>query len=573
MNFSSESVKLKSKPQNEDFCFDLETPRGHFFAVLDFAPHDYANLNAELNGKLETIVGSSASLPKFSADFFLGFLAKKINNLLNDLGTHSGGPELLCSAALCFVSGDQLSYFLCGNASMSISSGGQLLALPGLMNADPGSSGQTNEEMGQLGARSLETPLTDRVGAYNLKDDDVVLMMTPGIEEALAGSEITDEILRMPDSKPILDAVMDASTSVDDDRTLVVIAGPYERQVDPLADLTKAIADLEAKVSALTGGGDNSTAVSQEKELADSSQLEQRFSQEIEVLKDDLKSKAANVYLVELDQKIRNLSAVVAGKADTADLQGLQSDVSKLGVFSNAGNSEMAEAGFTSAASESNEVPSEMPPVAQAPRRFLGLKSALLILVIATGGAFVGTWLQSRIVKKPQEVRPQEIWSVKTSGNHIVISRLDSGGRGSVALNVAQPLNSTGEQTFSSFADVKRYIDTIATSAPLDQNTQTSQSASNQNTQATSVTDAKKTQATQAADAKRNPAVPPKVLKKKVVEKKPAVTEITIKPGDSLNRLAQRYKVPPEKIMKLNPTVTSWPRVRTGQKIVVPAAP
>jgi hypothetical protein len=44
MNFSSASVKLKSKLQNEDFYCDLETPRGHFFAVLDFASHDYANL-------------------------------------------------------------------------------------------------------------------------------------------------------------------------------------------------------------------------------------------------------------------------------------------------------------------------------------------------------------------------------------------------------------------------------------------------------------------------------------------------------------------------------------------------
>lgn len=56
MNFSFQSVKLKSKPHNEDFYFDIETPRGHFF-VLDFASHDYANLNATLKGKLELPLG------------------------------------------------------------------------------------------------------------------------------------------------------------------------------------------------------------------------------------------------------------------------------------------------------------------------------------------------------------------------------------------------------------------------------------------------------------------------------------------------------------------------------------
>ncbi len=107
MKFSSESVKLKSKAHNEDFCFDLETPRGHFFAVLDFGAHDYSNLNSTLKGKLETIVGSFVSLSRFSAELFLGFLAKEINNFLHNLGEQSGGPELLASGALCLVNGNR----------------------------------------------------------------------------------------------------------------------------------------------------------------------------------------------------------------------------------------------------------------------------------------------------------------------------------------------------------------------------------------------------------------------------------------------------------------------------------
>ena len=101
MNFSSDSVKHESKTQNEDFSFDLETPRGHFFAVIDFDSHDFANLNATLKGKLETIVNSFVSLSRFSADLFLGFLAKEINNFLHNLREQAGGPQLVGSAVFC----------------------------------------------------------------------------------------------------------------------------------------------------------------------------------------------------------------------------------------------------------------------------------------------------------------------------------------------------------------------------------------------------------------------------------------------------------------------------------------
>ncbi|HKP46225.1 MAG TPA: hypothetical protein VJT50_06455, partial [Pyrinomonadaceae bacterium] len=92
MKFSLASTEPKSRPHGKDFTFELETPRGHFFALLDFAAHDYANLNATLKSKLETIVGSFVSLSRFSAELFLGFMAKEINNFLYKLGEQSGGP-------------------------------------------------------------------------------------------------------------------------------------------------------------------------------------------------------------------------------------------------------------------------------------------------------------------------------------------------------------------------------------------------------------------------------------------------------------------------------------------------
>ena len=78
MNFSSDSVKHESKTQNEDFVFDLETPRGHFFAVIDFDSHDFANLNATLKGKLETIVIRLSHCPGSQRTCFSVSLPRKL---------------------------------------------------------------------------------------------------------------------------------------------------------------------------------------------------------------------------------------------------------------------------------------------------------------------------------------------------------------------------------------------------------------------------------------------------------------------------------------------------------------
>src|SRR4051812_8269248 len=183
MKFSSDSVKLKSKTQNEDFSFDLETQRGHFFALLDFGSHDYANLNATLKGKLETIVGSFVSLSRFSAELFLGFLAKEINNFLHNLGEQSGGPELFASGALCLVSGNRLTYFLCGDVKLMVVNNGRLLPLYGPA-AEP-APGKNVEGIERLGARNQEGPLTDVVQSFTLQNADLVLLMTNALQQAL----------------------------------------------------------------------------------------------------------------------------------------------------------------------------------------------------------------------------------------------------------------------------------------------------------------------------------------------------------------------------------------------------
>ena len=495
MHFAFDYAKPKSTPRSAGFCFDTETPRGHLFTVLDFAPHDYANLNPSLQGKLETIVSSFDSVSSFSADLFLGFLAKEINNFVHNLAEQSGGPELFCSAALCLVSGDRLSYFLRGDTKISVLQSGRLQPLEGDKLAG---DRQEKTVPAQLGVERVEAPMSDQVQSFTVQDDDLVLIMTRGVAETFDNQESPADRWNLLESdvQVLCDSLMKASAAGGEDRMLVVISGPYQRPVEP--------------------------------GLAQVSQFEQKFGEQLVALKDDLKNKAATIDLLELDEKVKNLSATLAGKAGTAEVLELRRDVLKLGLVSTAG--------ISSASSKTAEEtgPSTLTAASAAvPRaRAFTLKVALIVLAISLAAGFVGGWLGSR-----RNRTSPEAWSVKTSGNQITIGRRDGTNTGNVTLVVAQPLKSTGEQTFSSFADVQRYIDTITT--PATPSSQTSQS--NPTTLST--------------------------------DKPPAsVTEITVKPGDSLKKLAQVYNVPEEKLMELNPGITRWPLIQVGQKIVVPSA-
>jgi LysM repeat protein len=555
MNFSFDSVKLKSKLQNEDFFYNIETPRGHFFAVLDFASHDYANLNATLTGKLETIVGSFDSLSNFSDNLFLGFLAKEINNFVSNLAEQSAGPELLCSAALCLVSGDRLSYLLCGDVRVSILSGDSLRPL------------QAGAAPTQLGARNLEAPMSDQIRAFTLQDADIVLIMTQGIAEVFEKKKLPSKVTSLAQSEPklICESLMKGSSAAVEDRTVVVIGGPYERQLEAVAPNSSAfiefktsLASLEARLDAFAESETRKEREIGRLESSDTSQLEERFSQQVENLKDELRSKASAIDLLELDEKLKALNALLVSKADTAQVLGLQRDVLKLGLLSTPVTS--SEEADTAAANDSaplavisapNSAAAVSPASSEAEAEvaltdsaaatslqaapataFFTGKVALIVIAISLAAGFAGGWLHSRGTRKSPEV-----WTVKSSSNQIVISRLDGPGREDVTMNVAEGVKVTGEQTFSSFADVRQYINAITSAAAP--STQT-----NQGNQSTFPNDGNAAQPT---------------------------NEITIKSGDTLQKLSQVYNVPPERLMELNPSINRWPSIKIGQKIFVPA--
>ncbi len=453
MKFAHDSLKLKTKAQNENFCFDIETAQGHFFAVLDFAPHDYANLNATLASKLETVAGSFASLSKFSADLFLGFLAREINNFLHHLGEQSSGPEIFCSAALTLVGGRRLHYLICGDVRIDVT-GGRLLSLSGETSdeIDVTSDLKTASDaplkapgLDRLGDGKLDSPLTDQVKTFELRDEDVVLIMTRGLEAGFDRRQLPRDLVNpgSPEPELICEALMKASASSRDDRTVVVIAGPYEEDVNPLlSDLTRAIASLEARINTLAEkeaartvtssvvepqiaspksdekpleiealraelkakAGKDDIARFDEKlttmmaglktELAarpatdDLVRLDQKVTALLAGLKTELAARPATDELARLDEKLTTLVVALQSKADSADVLGLKHDVSKLTKLATA----------APAVPETNE---NNGPAQGMRKPAIGLM-LLAVLLVGVGAAFLGALLQSRMLKVPE---------------------------------------------------------------------------------------------------------------------------------------------------------------------------
>src|SRR6185436_20066014 len=141
------------------------------------------------------------------------------------------------------------------DVQLNVVNNGRLLPLFGPAAGESAAGAGANTGIERLGARSQEAPLTDVVQSFTLQDADLVLVMTRGLHQVLAGRKLSDEIAAVgsTDPKAIGAALMRSGASAAEDRTLVVMGGPYEKYVDPvLADLSKAVAALESRMDALS---------------------------------------------------------------------------------------------------------------------------------------------------------------------------------------------------------------------------------------------------------------------------------------------------------------------------------
>ena len=582
MNFSCETVKSKAHARNEDFYFEMATTNGHLFVVLDFKSHDYTNLNETLKRRLETIVESFSSIAGLSMEMFLGCIAKEINNCVHDLGHKYGGDELLCATAMCLLSNDQLIYLTYGHAGINVFKSGRLLLLNGSSFEVPtvvnGAQAEVqlvevpSEEMGRM---HLGTPLTNRVQSITLQDEDVVLVLSGGLEKGLTPQQRLNEILRLnrTDPKSLGKALINLEAATRNDRTLIVISGPYEHSTakDAWKELETSVKALAAQVGGLAEIDQRrETYISLvQKDLDKETQVEQRISQLIEI------SEAAS------QEKINKLETELAAKADNAEVLALQREILQLRTLaqeSAVGNSDPTTVRAPESKAESSpadvsrqteltvtEAP--LPEVAPAEygtgfaigseaegnersmsgwwRSYAFATSGPLLLIAAGVGILIGIWAGLRMGSN------NETWLVRTSGDQLQISRQYQGGsEESLSMKLAQPPSSQGEQRFATFADMKYYLEAVkgeqakSLDAPVTQPT-------------TPATETSTETATETAAEPSGTST---------------TTEVQVQPGDTLATISARYNTTQSKLRQLNPGIRRSTSILPGEKILVPAA-
>lgn len=609
MNFSSQSVKSKANARNEDCYFELATARGHIFIVLDFSSHDYTNLNETLKRRIESIVESFASLSGLSPQLLLGCIAQEINNCVHDLGHQVGGDELLCAAALCLLSDNQLVCLTYGDARINVFTGGQLLLLNGsrfqvstLVSSAQGEAQAIDTPSEKMGRKHLTTPLTNHVQTLALLDEDVVLILTAGLEEGLTPQQRLNELLRVKaaDANAICKELMSMAASKRNDRTLVVISGPYEQPVAPnWSDLQKSITSLTEQVSGLAENDQRrETYVSLlQKDLNSETLLEQRISQRIDAFKDEIRGKAGRIDLLESEEKLKRLETELAGKAETADVLALQRDILQFRIKTNEptqqesvatknplGKSPTPPLSKTAAALSSAAVipetkqkiaakdgkqliPDERDEHAYAGwfKTYLLSPLGLLMLLAAVGGVLIGVWVSGRTSTN------SEAWVVKTSGDELRVRRQQEDGKEeSFSVKLAQPFSSNGEQRFATFAEVQNYLDRVKASQAAPSGATAAEPA-HQSTESGSAALATPA-ATSAAETRRGNSAPPATSSATAQTHFQRGDTAEILRGDTIATLAARYHVTQSKLRQLNPGIRRWTEIKAGQRVGVPSA-
>jgi LysM repeat protein len=332
--------------------------------------------------------------------------------------------------------------------------------------------------------------------------------------------------------------LISASGSSKDDRSVLVITGPFERYVDPVVfDLTRAVASLESRVDALSQTQRQPVAEPVKASEQTLRQLEDRLVAQIATVREDLRGKAGSIDFLELDEKMKALSAMIAGKADKADVLGVQSDLLKLSVASDVP---------PPAVNEEGDEP--LPVRDNGWQRSFLLKVAGIVLVLGLAAGFLGAWLQSRLMRRPNTAAPAPLAvpapvqtpqptpsPAATPGvTELLVQPGDS------LMKLAQQYNVTERSIMDLNPTIQRWT-TI--------------------------------QPGQKILIPAAPIVSPSPSPETTTSAAPGTIEVIVGPGDSINRFAQRFGTTPARIRELNPQVTNWANIQTGQKLLMPTPP
>jgi hypothetical protein len=250
----------KGVGRNEDVEFNMETSRGELYIVLDFARTEFANVRFTLQSLLKPMVETLDKLSGLPHGEFVAYLGREINNCVYRLN-HNAPSPLYCVAAIGLLQRNRFSFLTYGDARINLYTKDVLFLLNctnsemiGIVTGDEQVTGNTLENPEQMGRKLFDKPLMDRVGSVGLTEDDMVLMYSDGIEEVLTPQALLKTIRqsRSTDANKIGAEILEATRSSGDDRTLIVITGPYGDYLDLAFQRSeKAMGPLQQKIEKL----------------------------------------------------------------------------------------------------------------------------------------------------------------------------------------------------------------------------------------------------------------------------------------------------------------------------------
>lgn len=585
MNFYPDSIKHAPKQQNEDLWLSVETKQhGHLLMVLDFASHNITNAGLKFNGDIKQLIGSLDTLSGLTDELFLGYVGKDINNYVYEQGQKLSGGHLSCVAAICLLHQNRLIYLSYGDARINIYTNSKLILLNGAKYVTPtviddieANPLTVDDKPESFGRKYLDSPLTERIRSTAIKDTDVVLIFSDGLEEAASPQRRLSELRRINsiDPKSICEALLQATNSAQDDRTLIVITGPYEKYVDPvIGNISTSISGLQNLITTIndnqilplseevktikTDLGRADLSIRELKlqleDKADSSALDQDLARRIEILKTSLlerlnkdkKSKSAttsragggrgeadhptdNSFGPLLDQWVSNNPeewrhlvastnpALATGESDKvarpagADVNNRQSREQVEPDRLKGGIPRVVGFGAQQSAGED--------------------QSRLTFFLWLFVALFVGV-IMGVIFAKQSAGPPSDVWLVRAEQSRFVLIHQTEGrANTSLPIQLSRPLPAhlPPESQFPSFDEAQAYMGKYVV----------------------------------------EPEVP-----RASTEETPSpqlAIDVVVRNGDSIERLAQRHNTTPEKLRELNRNV-DWNKLQAGKKIAVPYA-
>ena len=544
MNHQTSTSQYHLKSHNEDCAYDWPTSKGHLFVVLDFASFSYTTLPLTLQRSVKEVVEELDKVPGLSVESFLGEVAKELNNFVFTYGRDNFDSKLFCVAAIALVHGNTLYYLTYGDARINIFTDDRLLLLNGakyqtrsVITDTKDAPPPFRENPEQMGRSLFDMPLTDRVCRFELSDDDVILMYSDGLEENVTPQRRLSELRTLGKTDPkTLGETMIKIADAQDDRTITVIEGPYQPLGESLTvqinralqAIDKRLIDLESasqsqsqittQLNSALGVVQNnylpksalSELTNQQRSDGDVAGLEARVTK-LEIKNGKVKGRAADSPLVfTLDQstydKIREL---VNAKGGAEPKQTEVADASGL--------SNVTEKKVTKPEPEG------------------GLSKWLVHPLVATVSVFLFGMLALWLLQAFSNKLWPERWTARTEGETLIVQREDYLGAGPTFSVKLQPPVLSGATYASSFEELAPFI------AKLQQGTtpQPVQPSTNRND---------------------NAAVPPTDI----------AVPVPVLAGDSLNKIAARYKISEQRLKDLNPGV-NWDKIQVGQQIQVPA--